>query len=133
MSLPSATFQTFTNLSAAPLTSDLPSPEKSTLWTVSLCAFLISLTAAPVWTFHSLSSPLREGSPLPVASSLPSGLKRTVLTRPVSGEVPVAEPMVRISFHSGCMFHTMILPSLPAEMTASAAKATAFTAPACPW
>ena len=40
---------------------------------MSLCASAIALSSVPSATFQSLSSPLREGSPPPVASSLPSG------------------------------------------------------------
>src|SRR5262245_27204665 len=73
--LPSATECSLTNLSAEQLASTASSGENSRPNTVSLCASLRNRTSLPVATSHSLISPLRDGSPPPLATSLPSWLK----------------------------------------------------------
>ncbi len=88
--MPVATSKTFRNLSAAPLARYLPSRENSTPKTVSLWASLISRSSVNAGMFHSLSSPLRDGSPPPVASSVPAGLKARQSTRPTNEELPVS-------------------------------------------
>src|ERR1041385_711569 len=54
--------------------------------------FVNVFASRPVATSHSLISPLRDGSPPPVASHLPSGLKRTAFTRSTIGDA--ASPIV---------------------------------------
>ena len=100
-SLPVAASKIFTNLSALAVASSLPSGEKSRPKTVSLCEGVISRTSAPSAARQILTSPLREGTPPPVASHWPSGLKSSASTRLASGDFSSPVPMVRASVQFG--------------------------------
>src|SRR5207247_10290160 len=63
-----------------------------------------------------LMSPPRVGSPPPVANILPSGLKRTALTRSLMGDEASPVPMVRSRVQPGFKSQTATLRS-PAPET----------------
>src|SRR5439155_3761932 len=129
ITLPLGRSVTFTNLSAAPEARYLPSDEKSSARTVSLCALLNSRSILPSAMFQRMISPLRLGSPPPVASHLPSRLKRTALTRSTNGESGPPVPIVRSSVQGGFKSQTTRAPSKEVEISLLvASKASAICA-----
>ena len=82
----------------------------------------------PSAVFHSFSSPEREGSPPPVANSLPSGLNAKASTRSTNMPGSSTLPIVRSKFQAGVAFQRMPSLSPPSDRTSPAgAKATAVT------
>jgi hypothetical protein len=84
-SLPSATFVTFRNLSAAAEASFVPSGLNRRAKTVSEWSVSCDRTSSPLAISQILSSPERDGSPPPAASCFPSGLKSSASTRSTCG------------------------------------------------
>ena len=72
-------------------------------------------TSEPSLTFQIEIWPLRDGSPPPVASSDPSGLKSKLRTRSTSVSGSSTLPIVPFNIHSGDAFQRVNLPLPPAS------------------
>ena len=95
---------------------------------MSLCASGIARASVPSATLKIFSSPLREGSPPPVASSLPSGLKASAITRSTNVAGSSTLPIVRSSVQPGVGFQRIVgVVGRAGEDRAVGAKATAST------
>src|SRR5206468_11418367 len=96
----------------------------------ALCPADSSVASA---TCQILISPPRVGSPPPVANCLPSGLKRTALTRSLMGDEASPVPMVRSRVQPGFRSQTNALRSAaPETKVPLPAKASAKTGPLWP-
>ena len=120
------------NRSAPQVAICWPSGENSAAKIVSLCGSLTSRTSLPSATFQSFNSPLRDGSPLPVASNLLSGLKASEVTRSINCWGASIDPIVRVNFHLGFVFQMMAELLAAMEITSpSALNSTKLMA--APW